>query len=162
MVAKCRDKMRLDDKLLNLESLFRELLENSFHVNYLNYWFRKFFRELLELLLWCGLWLRPCVRAPLSLSLGLPARFIRTLAVPLRLYCLRALRCSTGYRNMRQRPRAWDLIWRRRDGPDGGDEQSKPNPIQSSESRCRTGQGHACCTYFYTPTCVLFSSQAHR
>jgi hypothetical protein len=29
--------MRLDDKLLNLESLFRELLENSFHVNYLNY-----------------------------------------------------------------------------------------------------------------------------
>jgi hypothetical protein len=29
--------MRLDDKLLNLESLFRELLENSFYVNYLNY-----------------------------------------------------------------------------------------------------------------------------
>jgi hypothetical protein len=29
--------MRLDDKLLNLESLFRELLENSFHVNNLNY-----------------------------------------------------------------------------------------------------------------------------
>jgi hypothetical protein len=27
MVAKCREKMRLDDKLLNLESLFRELLE---------------------------------------------------------------------------------------------------------------------------------------
>jgi hypothetical protein len=27
----------LDDKLLNLESSFRELLENSFHVNYLNY-----------------------------------------------------------------------------------------------------------------------------
>jgi hypothetical protein len=37
MVAKCREKMRLDDKLLNLESLFRELLENSFHVIYLNY-----------------------------------------------------------------------------------------------------------------------------
>jgi hypothetical protein len=51
MVAKCREKMRLDDKLLNLESLFRELLENSFHVNYLNYWFRKSFIELLELLL---------------------------------------------------------------------------------------------------------------
>jgi hypothetical protein len=29
--------MRLDDKLLYLESSFRELLENSFHVNYLNY-----------------------------------------------------------------------------------------------------------------------------
>jgi hypothetical protein len=37
MVAKCREKMGLDDKLLNLESSFRELLENSFHVNYLNY-----------------------------------------------------------------------------------------------------------------------------
>jgi hypothetical protein len=37
MVAKGRDKMRLNDKLLNLESSFRELLENSFHVNYLNY-----------------------------------------------------------------------------------------------------------------------------
>jgi hypothetical protein len=37
MVAKCREKMRLDDKLLNLESSVRELLENSFHVNYLNY-----------------------------------------------------------------------------------------------------------------------------
>ena len=37
MVVKCREKMRLDDKLLNLESLFRELLENSFYVNYLNY-----------------------------------------------------------------------------------------------------------------------------
>jgi hypothetical protein len=29
--------MRLDNKLLNLESSFRELLENSFYVNYLNY-----------------------------------------------------------------------------------------------------------------------------
>jgi hypothetical protein len=29
--------MRLDDKLLNLESSFRELLQNNFHVNYLNY-----------------------------------------------------------------------------------------------------------------------------
>jgi hypothetical protein len=29
--------MGLDDKLLNLESSFRELLENSFYVNYLNY-----------------------------------------------------------------------------------------------------------------------------
>jgi hypothetical protein len=29
--------MRLDDRLLNLESSFRELLENSFYVNYLNY-----------------------------------------------------------------------------------------------------------------------------
>jgi hypothetical protein len=37
MLAKCREKMRLDDKLLNLESSFRELLENSFYVNYLNY-----------------------------------------------------------------------------------------------------------------------------
>jgi hypothetical protein len=37
MVAKCREKMRLDDKLLNLESSFRELLKNSFYVNYLNY-----------------------------------------------------------------------------------------------------------------------------
>jgi len=37
MVAKCREKMSLDDKLLNLESSFRELLENSFYVNYLNY-----------------------------------------------------------------------------------------------------------------------------
>jgi hypothetical protein len=37
MVAKYREKMRLDDKLLNLENSFRELLENSFHVNYLNY-----------------------------------------------------------------------------------------------------------------------------
>jgi hypothetical protein len=51
MVAKCREKMRLDDKLLNLESSFRELLENSFHINYLNYWFRKSLIELLELLL---------------------------------------------------------------------------------------------------------------
>jgi hypothetical protein len=33
MVAKCREKMRLDDKLLNLESSFRELLKNSFYVN---------------------------------------------------------------------------------------------------------------------------------
>jgi hypothetical protein len=41
MVAKCREKMRLDDKLLNLEISFRELLENSFHINYLNYWFSK-------------------------------------------------------------------------------------------------------------------------
>jgi hypothetical protein len=37
MIVKCREKMRLNDKLLNLESLFRELLENSFYVNYLNY-----------------------------------------------------------------------------------------------------------------------------
>jgi hypothetical protein len=29
--------MRLADKLLNLEISFRELLENTFHVNYLNY-----------------------------------------------------------------------------------------------------------------------------
>jgi hypothetical protein len=36
MIAKCREKMRLDDKLLNLESS-RELLENSFYINYLNY-----------------------------------------------------------------------------------------------------------------------------
>jgi hypothetical protein len=32
--------------LLNLESLFRELLERSFYINYLNYWFKKSFREL--------------------------------------------------------------------------------------------------------------------
>jgi hypothetical protein len=37
MVAKCREKIRLDDRLLNLESSFRKLLENSFYVNYLNY-----------------------------------------------------------------------------------------------------------------------------
>jgi hypothetical protein len=37
MVAKYTEKMRLDDKLLNLESSFRELLENSFYINYLNY-----------------------------------------------------------------------------------------------------------------------------
>jgi hypothetical protein len=37
MVAKCREKMMLDDKLLNLESSFTELLENNFYVNYLNY-----------------------------------------------------------------------------------------------------------------------------
>jgi hypothetical protein len=29
--------MRLDEKLLNLGSSFRELLEISFYVNYLNY-----------------------------------------------------------------------------------------------------------------------------
>jgi hypothetical protein len=37
MIAKCREKIRLDDKLLNLESSFREQLENRFYVNYLNY-----------------------------------------------------------------------------------------------------------------------------
>jgi hypothetical protein len=37
MVAKCREEIKLDEKLLNLESLFRELLEISFCVNYLNY-----------------------------------------------------------------------------------------------------------------------------
>jgi hypothetical protein len=37
MVVKCREKIRLDEKLLNLESSFRELLERSFYVNYLNY-----------------------------------------------------------------------------------------------------------------------------
>jgi hypothetical protein len=37
MVAKYREEMRLDEKLLNLVSLFRELLERSFYVNYLNY-----------------------------------------------------------------------------------------------------------------------------
>jgi hypothetical protein len=36
MVVKCREKIRLDEKLLNLESLFRELLKMSFCVNYLN------------------------------------------------------------------------------------------------------------------------------
>jgi hypothetical protein len=36
MVAKCREKIWLDDKLLNLESSFRELLEMNFCVNYLN------------------------------------------------------------------------------------------------------------------------------
>jgi hypothetical protein len=29
--------MRLDEKLLNLVSSFRELLEMSFYINYLNY-----------------------------------------------------------------------------------------------------------------------------
>jgi hypothetical protein len=43
--------MMLDEKLLNLESPFRELLERSFYINYLNYRFKKYFRELLELLL---------------------------------------------------------------------------------------------------------------
>jgi hypothetical protein len=37
MVAKCREEMRLDEKLLNLVSSFRELLERSFYVNYINY-----------------------------------------------------------------------------------------------------------------------------
>jgi hypothetical protein len=37
MVAKYTEKIRLDDKLSNLESSFRELLENSFYINYLNY-----------------------------------------------------------------------------------------------------------------------------
>jgi hypothetical protein len=36
MVIKCREEIRLDEKL-NLESSFRELLELSFCVNYLNY-----------------------------------------------------------------------------------------------------------------------------
>jgi hypothetical protein len=36
MVIKCREETRLDKKLLNLESLFREPLETSFCVNYLN------------------------------------------------------------------------------------------------------------------------------
>jgi hypothetical protein len=37
MVAnKCGEEMRLDEKLLNLGSLFRELLEISFYINYLN------------------------------------------------------------------------------------------------------------------------------
>jgi hypothetical protein len=36
MVANCREEIRLNEKLLNLESLFRELLEMSFYVNYLN------------------------------------------------------------------------------------------------------------------------------
>jgi hypothetical protein len=37
MLSKCREEMRLDEKLLNLGSLFRELLERSFYVSYLNY-----------------------------------------------------------------------------------------------------------------------------
>jgi hypothetical protein len=60
MVAKCREEIRLDEKLLNLESSFREPLEMSFCVNYLNWWFRKSIRELLELLLP----LPPCYRCP--------------------------------------------------------------------------------------------------
>jgi hypothetical protein len=36
MVAKCKEKIRLDEKLLNLENSFRELLEMSFYINYLN------------------------------------------------------------------------------------------------------------------------------
>jgi hypothetical protein len=36
MVAKYEEVIRLDEKLLNLESSFRELLEMSFYVNYLN------------------------------------------------------------------------------------------------------------------------------
>jgi hypothetical protein len=36
MVAKYREKISLDEKLLNLESPFRELLEMNFCVNYLN------------------------------------------------------------------------------------------------------------------------------
>jgi hypothetical protein len=36
MVVKCREKIRLDGKLLNLESSFRKLFEMSFCVNYLN------------------------------------------------------------------------------------------------------------------------------
>jgi hypothetical protein len=37
MVVKCREKMRLNEKLLNLGSPFTELLERNFYVNYLNY-----------------------------------------------------------------------------------------------------------------------------
>jgi hypothetical protein len=33
MVTKCRDKMRLDKKYLNLRSLFREVLESIFWLN---------------------------------------------------------------------------------------------------------------------------------
>jgi hypothetical protein len=36
MVAKCREEIRFDEELLNLESSFRKLLEMSFYVNYLN------------------------------------------------------------------------------------------------------------------------------
>jgi hypothetical protein len=37
MVAKYREKMRLDEKLFILGSLFRERLKMSFYINYLNY-----------------------------------------------------------------------------------------------------------------------------
>jgi hypothetical protein len=37
MVAKCREEMRRDEKLLNLVSSFRELLKIISYVNYLNY-----------------------------------------------------------------------------------------------------------------------------
>jgi hypothetical protein len=33
MVAKCREEIRLDEKLLNLKSLFREQLKMSFYLN---------------------------------------------------------------------------------------------------------------------------------
>jgi hypothetical protein len=33
MVAKCRDETRLDEKLLNLECSFINLLEENFYVN---------------------------------------------------------------------------------------------------------------------------------
>jgi hypothetical protein len=36
-VAKCREKMRLDKKLLNLKISFRKLLERNFSINDLNY-----------------------------------------------------------------------------------------------------------------------------
>jgi hypothetical protein len=37
MIDKCREEMRLYEKFLNLGSSFRELLEMSFYINYLNY-----------------------------------------------------------------------------------------------------------------------------
>jgi hypothetical protein len=47
MVAKCREEMRLYEKWLHLGSSFREPLEMSFYINYQNYCFREYFRELL-------------------------------------------------------------------------------------------------------------------
>jgi hypothetical protein len=49
MVAKFREEIRLDEKLVNLGSSFIDLLKRSFYINYLNYWVRKSLRELLEL-----------------------------------------------------------------------------------------------------------------
>jgi hypothetical protein len=49
-LATCRDQIGWDSNLVNLPSSFQEPLERGFYDNSPNYLFRKFFRQLLELL----------------------------------------------------------------------------------------------------------------
>jgi hypothetical protein len=49
--AKSGEQIWLNSKLLNLASLFKELLEKYFSVHFLNLRFMELFRELLELFL---------------------------------------------------------------------------------------------------------------